>query len=304
LHKIQNQSTLEDWKVFQWFDPRFYGEFLVEATVLPDVCPAGLIPNGTKAVAKKTWLDVYQFREIIGDIGCAMSIAKAEGFSNTELRKVWNQLYASLKETGKTVLGSGNHFIDACTNARGELFIIVHVGSRMTSEEKSAFRFERDYARCLKRAEDNHAEIWSHAAAAFGRIGPVRNFRHDAAEITGDLMILHKGVLRAPAGSDVLIASSFDDAILIGKTRPEISKWSDSVSHGTGRIASRGEAKSLPVATETIKARLIIPDDLPDSRWRQEAPVHYRPLSAILPKLEEVVEIGDRLIPAAFMGGF
>ncbi len=45
----------------------------MNALILPDVCTAVIMPNGTMAVAHQNWLDTFVFREAIGDIGCAMS---------------------------------------------------------------------------------------------------------------------------------------------------------------------------------------------------------------------------------------
>jgi tRNA-splicing ligase RtcB len=134
--KIINHSLEQDWQILQWFDPRFYNDFLVEAVVLPDVCPAGIIPNGTMAIAKKSWLSTFAFREAIGDIGCAMSQGIIKDFDLDLLSTAWNHLYRKLKGLNKTILGSGNHFIDACINHANQLVILVHVGSRMTSPEK------------------------------------------------------------------------------------------------------------------------------------------------------------------------
>jgi hypothetical protein len=139
ISKIINHSLEPDWQILQWFDARFYNDFLVEAVVLPDVCPAGIMPNGTMAITKKDWLSTFAFRQAIGDIGCAMSQAVIKHFDLDLLPRAWNHLYRKLKGLNKTILGSGNHFIDACINNANQLVILVHVGSRMTSPEKKEF---------------------------------------------------------------------------------------------------------------------------------------------------------------------
>ena len=71
-----DSDGLSDWDVARWFHPRFLGEHVDRAIVLPDVCPAGIMPNGTVAVVRRDWLDVFAFSDAIGDIGCAMSLAR------------------------------------------------------------------------------------------------------------------------------------------------------------------------------------------------------------------------------------
>src|SRR5579859_2782518 len=104
LQKINNHSLQPDWQLLHWFNPSFYQDYLVEAVVLPDVCPAGIMPNGTVAVVRKEWLEAFPFREVIGDIGCAMSHAVLNDFSQwNTLRSMWNELYLKLKGLNKTI---------------------------------------------------------------------------------------------------------------------------------------------------------------------------------------------------------
>jgi len=301
--KIQNHSALPDWDVARWFHPRLIAEYLDRAIVLPDVCPAGILPNGTVAVVRRDWLDAFRFSEAIGDIGCAMSVAPV-ATSLEELVPAWNELYRRLKALGKTVLGSGNHFIDACVDEGGGLHLLVHVGSRMTTEEKVAFRFAKDYQRFADRAVANHDEIWRCAKAVLGGREEPRALPHDSVELDGEWMILRKGVTHSPAGGDVLIASSFDDVITVGKAKASIRELGDSMSHGTGRRHGRGEAKEVPVDELLLRRRIVIPEELPAGSWRLEAPVHYRHSSEVLPLVDAHFEVSQRLTPVAFMGGF
>lgn len=301
--KIQNHSSLTDWEVARWFHPRFLAEHVDLAVVLPDVCPGGIIPNGTAALVRGEWLETFQFSEAIGDIGCAMSWAPVE--TNFEsLEPAWNELFYRLSALGKTVLGSGNHFIDACVDEAGSLHVLVHVGSRMTTDEKVSFRFARDYRRYVERATANHEEIWRCIKTVLGGRAEPRLLPHDTVELEGGWMTLRKGVTHSPEGSDVVIASSFDDVITIGRAKESIRALCDSMSHGTGRRTGRGDAKEVSVDEEQLRRRIIIPRNLPAKSWRLEAPVHYRHSSEVIPLVSDYFEVTLRLTPVAFMGGF
>lgn len=301
--KILNKSAQPDWEVERWFHPRFLADHVDRAVVLPDVCPAGVLPNGTMAVVKREWLDHFRFSDAIGDIGCAMSFAPV-ATSWEDLSEAWNELYRRLVALDKTILGSGNHFIDACVDEADRLYVIVHVGSRMGTDEKAEFRFVRDYERFESRAAANHAEIWRCVNSVLGGREEPRSLPHDTVEVDGPWMILRKGVTHSAEGDAILIASSFDDVITIGKAKASIRELGDSMSHGTGRKHSRGEAKATVVDETSLRRRIIIPDALPAHRWRLEAPVHYRYSSEVVPLVDAHFDTTHRLTPVAFMGGF
>ena len=242
---IRNYSSLADWEVSSWFTPRFLQEFVEEAVILPDVCPAGIVPNGTVALVRPQWLDVYRFSDAIADIGCAMSLAPVP-ISLDELPMAWNDLYCRLRALGKTILGSGNHFIDACVDEQDSVHVLIHMGSRMTTEEKNDFRFGHDYLRYSERAVAHHSEIWQIVRAALGGNAQPLHIPHDSAEHDGRWLMVRKGVTHSPPGAPILIASSFDDIVTVGTARTEISILRNSMCHGTGRIrvAGKGEGYS------------------------------------------------------------
>jgi tRNA-splicing ligase RtcB len=117
-------------------------------------------------------------------------------------------------------------------------------------------------------------------------------------------MILRKGVTHSSENAPILIASSFEDVITLGKAKDTITEVGCSMSHGTGRCRSRGEAKEVEVDQKSLRQRIIIPDDLDDHSWRLESPIHYRKSEDILSKIDSFIEVTDQLLPIAFMGGF
>jgi RNA-splicing ligase RtcB len=221
-----------------------------------------------------------------------------------DLRSAWNELYLQLRGLNKTILGSGNHFIDGCLNQQGQLVILVHLGSRMTTEEKLDFRFERDYPRYWERAIQNHHQIWEGIRAVFGGSTGWQWLCHDTIEEEGSYMLVRKGVTHSKPGEPILIASSFEDLITMGKAKPEVARLKHSMSHGTGRQRSRGEAKEVEFDQQAIRQRVIIPDGLENGSWRLEAPTHYRSSQEVLSLVGEFIEVTDQLLPVAFMGGF
>jgi hypothetical protein len=115
-------------------------------------------------------------------------------------------------------------------------------------------------------------------------------------------MVLRKGVTHSPVGGDVLIASSFDDVITVGTAKASIRALGDSMSHGTGRKRGRGEAKEVSVDDRGLRQRIVIPDALPTSSWRLEAPTHYRHSSEVVPLVEDHFEVTQRLTPVSVFG--
>lgn len=294
-----------DWKVRSWFDARFFKEEVKEAIVLPDVNPSGLIPNGAVVVLKPDWIERYAFPRIMTDIGCAMSFGEVSASVPQDMRKAWNELFFRLsRSSDRAILGSGNHFIDGCRDNHGALVIVVHVGSRATQAELQKFNFAADYQRYIDRAKANHEEIWAEIKAVFGSGGMCHWLAHDTAEEIDEAMIVRKGVVRAEPGDPILIASSFDDVLTVGRARPNIHDLLHSMSHGTGRRQSRGDAKTVTVDTDALRRRIIIPDALESHRWVLEAPVHYRSSKEIMELVAPYCEISNYLQPIAFMGQF
>ena len=301
--KFRNISSAPDWQVLQWFDGLFYRDFLEEAVILPDVSPGGLIPNGVAAVVKPDWTDHFPFDKAIGDIGCGMSWAAIPGFDMKRLKESWNSLYSTL--SSKTaLLGSGNHFIDGCRGEGDRFVMVVHLGSRASSAELKEFVYYRDYAGYLERAEKNHRDIWANISRALGvQVDPVF-LPHDTVTVEDGKTILRKGVTCSPGGSPFFIASSFDDVLVTGVTKPAISELFNSMSHGTGRLTSRSEAKLVPVDQDDLRKRIVIPKNLPDSSWKLESPAHYRRSEQVLDAVDRYIEIREILNPMAYMGGF
>ena len=76
----------------------------------------------------------------------------------------------------------------------------------------------------------------------------------------------------------------------------------NSVSHGTGRLLSRSDAKDLVLDASRLRQQLYIPDYISDSSLRTESPECYRSLNHCLELLGPVVKEEKRFGVLAYLG--
>lgn len=109
-------------------------------------------------------------------------------------------------------------------------------------------------------------------------------------------MILRKGAIAAHDGESVLIPINMRDGsvLAVGKGNPE---WNYSAPHGAGRVMSRTEARnSLSMDDYRAAMEGIYSSSIKISTI-DEAPMAYKPLSAIINDIRESVDVVDILKP-------
>lgn len=108
--------------------------------------------------------------------------------------------------------------------------------------------------------------------------------------------ILRKGAVSAYDGETVLIPMNMRDGSILarGKGNPD---WNYSAPHGAGRLMSRRQALSSLSLDEYRRQMEGIYTTSVNMETLDEAPMAYKPLEAILPALEETVEIIEILKP-------
>lgn len=111
-----------------------------------------------------------------------------------------------------------------------------------------------------------------------------------------DEMILRKGAIAAHKGEQVLIPINMKEGsiLAVGKGNPQ---WNYSAPHGAGRAMSRTEAREKVSMEEYRKTMQGIYTTSVNEETLDESPFVYKPLSDILPNLQETVEIRDILKP-------
>lgn len=235
-------------------------------------------------------------------------------------------------------LGGGNHFIELDRDAEGQLWLLVHSGSRglgasiadhharVAHTTSSAYlpaldirtpsgeAYFQDVSWALTFARANRASLVARALEVISEnIG--ESFAHtDVVDIHHnfvaretwfgrELLIHRKGAISVPVGAKALIPGSMGSASYVVAGLGNEAAFG-SCSHGAGRVMSRKEARSK-VTTKSLARgmrRVVYPEHLARDLV-EEAPAAYRNVSDVLEDQEDLVTRVVRLEPIAVLKG-
>lgn len=226
-------------------------------------------------------------------------------------------------------LGGGNHFIELDRDGGGDLWLLVHSGSRglgsaiaahhlKAAGEAGFLRADTEAGRaCLEDLESAFAFARANREALVRRAAqfvteltgvepsPQLDVHHNlvrAEEHFGRRLLVHrKGAISAEAGERALIPGSMGTAsyIVEGLGAPTAFR---SASHGAGRVMTRREARQLQPERFVQSMRRVVFD----SRRRgliEEAPAAYRDIVEVLEDEVDLVAPRVRLEPIAVLKG-
>ena len=221
-------------------------------------------------------------------------------------------------------LGGGNHFIELGEDDEGQLYLVVHSGSRnlgkqvcdhyqnIAAEEakrkvKAAGSKEK-VDRVLAYVEGKWFDDYLHDMgivqryADINRKAIIRELEkraklkiseqfstvHNFIDI--ELMILRKGAISAKKGERVLIPLNMRDGSLVcvGKGNAD---WNFSAPHGAGRLMSRTQAKESFTLSQYEKAMEGVYSSTVNRYTLDEAPFAYKPMEEIISNISETAEI-------------
>lgn len=231
-----------------------------------------------------------------------------------------NRMLESLGTTG-----GGNHFEEIDRDDDGNLYLLIHTGSRNPglqvanhyqdmAYQSFGGKKQSEIAHDLAYLTGDAFEMYIHDMhfmqqfAALNRriiaddiidaLGLHEDFRFDTIHnyIDTDNMILRKGACAAYAGETLIIPMNMRDGSLIcvGKGNPD---WNYSAPHGAGRIMSRTEAFNSISLTEFKKSMEGIFTTSVDKDTIDEAPMAYKPMEEIVKHIEPTVEIVKQIKP-------
>lgn len=223
-------------------------------------------------------------------------------------------------------LGGGNHFIEINRDDYGDLYLVVHSGSRHLGHETATY-YQREGYKELKKnkmppglpkdlayVEDQLFEDYLHDMAILQRyaslnrkamvdvilegmkLTPVDAFTTIHNYIDLKSMMLRKGAVSAKKGERLLIPINMRDGslICIGKGNDE---WNQSAPHGAGRLMSRKEAqRSLRLHDFVHEMKDIYTTSVSKSTL-DEAPMAYKPMKEIVNQITPTAEILLHLKP-------
>lgn len=230
-------------------------------------------------------------------------------------------------------LGGGNHFLELQRSAGGELWLMVHSGSRAmgqavaghyihqaktsgfrgnttalfkSSEVGSDYLHDQDW--CVEYARANRTALLASAARALQLtigaaadwstlIDTPHNFVRSELHSGIQLLVHRKGAAPAASGQPGLIPGTAGTFSVHVEGRGEPRSLASS-SHGAGRVMSRTEAKHA-ISVKDLRREMqgVTFDVARAGRLRDEAPSAYRDLRLVLEAEKELVKVVRTLRP-------
>jgi len=217
-------------------------------------------------------------------------------------------------------LGGGNHFIEVGRSADGDLYLVVHSGSRHLGTQVANFYQDEAYKICRGIPKDlsyvsgmlfddyMHDMKLTQQFAALNRqamtevilkgmsLTETDRFTTIHNYIDTDTMMLRKGAVSAQAGERLLIPINMRDGSLIctGKGNAD---WNHSAPHGAGRLMSRSTALKTLSMTEYESEMSGIYTSSVNRKTLDEAPMAYKSMDEILRHITPTADIVERIRP-------
>ena len=220
-------------------------------------------------------------------------------------------------------LGGGNHFIEVDKDDDGNLYLVIHSGSRNLGLRVAEHYQKLAYKEC---GGKNQSEIPYELAYLSG--DSMQDYLHDMAFMQAfadlnrtvmkevildgmklteedsfttvhnyvdiDAMILRKGAVSAKKGERLLIPMNMRDGSLIC-TGLGNEDWNCSAPHGAGRLMSRSEAFNNFTLSEFQKSMEGIFTTTVTRDTLDECPMVYKPMEDILKHIKDTVTV-DKII--------
>ena len=257
---------------------------------------------------------------------------QAASLSTHRLQREWERLAPRHLAT----LGGGNHFLELDRDAGGDLWLLIHSGSRgiggaiashhlrvaeakgegslpglrTDTPEGAACLADIEWACRFARANREAlaaraVEVLADALGCEPEPGVDVHHNHVAEEThLGRVLLVHrKGAVGLAPGQTGIIPGSMGTASYLVEGRGEPRAFG-SCSHGAGRVLTRGEARARirPAALEHALRRVVF------DRGRvhalvEEAPAAYRDIAEVLEDEADLVTPVLRLTPIAVLKG-
>lgn len=235
-------------------------------------------------------------------------------------------------------LGGGNHFVELDRDGAGDLWVLVHSGSRglgsavaahhlRVAEEEGdgdipglradsaagqaclhdtewALRFARaNREAILSAAMEVVAEATGVSPEASSRLDVHHSFFRREDHFGRCLWVHRKGAIAASAGDRALIPGSMGTASYIVEGLGEPSSFR-SGSHGAGRVMTRREARERIRPAQLQQAmRRVVYDERRSRTLVEESPHAYRNITDVLEDEADLVVPVLRLEPIAVLKG-
>lgn len=227
-------------------------------------------------------------------------------------------------------LGSGNHFIEMDKDDDGNLYIVIHSGSRHLGKEVTEYYLNEgqkklkkqgislpyeltyltdtlmdDYLHDLQIVQDfavlNREIILDELIKGMkwkilDSYSCIHNYVESPETAYCHAPILRKGAISAKQGENVIIPINMKDGILLG-TGLGNEDWNCSAPHGAGRILKREDVKANYTVSNFKAAMKGIYSPSIGAETLDEAPFAYRGMNEIAEVIKDTVSINKVLKP-------
>lgn len=297
-------------KVASFLPPRLQAERYV---LLPDLGPSkAVLPTGCVALMDPEKVQDWR-KYTISDVGCGIALyssdLKLEEFE--KFKPEWDRILVEI--TGRKgslgELGGGNHFLDAVSNQDGRIYFVIHTGSRDEGERLPELlaapkEFDAEFQRIVEWARKNRDTIAGIVVKYAPGVKLVLDKHHNFYESVDGKILMRKGAVRFHASELALIPSTMDTDMALVTAKDNVGDILNSISHGTGRVMSRGDAKASfrDYDFQALRKRIYIPAAISDHSMITENPACYRRIEHCLPLIASYVQVKEYLTPIAYIG--
>jgi RNA-splicing ligase RtcB len=304
--KITNLSAEPEGVLRSWLPHQLRCEHVV---FLPDSCPGkSPLPTGSAVYTRQP--DWRQFA--LSDCGCGMRLIRSGLKSGDLTGALWDEVALRVKQNsgGLGDLGGGNHFLDALLPYDEDmLYFLIHTGSRMESGMVDEYvdtpsQFDREFKRVVDWAEANRAKVQESVERVVGTTTVVLDLPHNTFEAVPEGVIIRKGSVRIEPGDLAVIPSHMSGDALLVRATDRIREVLCSMSHGTGRTMSRGDAKLAAADFDFDKLRqeVLMPSFMSNASLTTEGPFAYRNIDDCMSLIAGYVEEVQRFSVVAYAG--
>jgi len=216
-------------------------------------------------------------------------------------------------------VGGGNHFIEIDKDAKDNLYMLIHSGSRSMGSEVYKYyskiaqsqnpykirelsflspsetaEYVHDMSEAIKYSAVNRRII---ADEILRRMGWIEKSSFESIHNYIDTKgIIRKGAINAEAGKDVVIPLNMRDGAILGKGKGN-PEWNCTAPHGAGRQFSRSEASQLIGLDEYKEAMKGIHTSCVSEHTLDESPFAYKNAGDIIDGISDTVDIKTIIKP-------
>ncbi len=248
---------------------------------------------------------------------------RSHGRINLEDLRCYKKVDTRRAKESLGTLGGGNHFIEVDKDDNGNLYLVIHTGSRnlglrvaelyqkkaynsvggrkqteipyelapLTGEEKENYLYDMEF---MQKFAELNRRIIKEVILDGMKLHETDSFTTIHNYIDTEAIILRKGAVSAKLNERLLIPLNMRDGSLIC-TGLGNEDWNCSAPHGAGRRFSRRDAENSFTVSEFKKQMDGIYTTSVSQETLDECPMAYKPMDEILQNINDTVRV-ERII--------